>query len=76
MCVCVCACVCACVRACVRVKLLLCGVLKRVMIWPQYISVDGNSLSTDDLMHLGKGEYKIKVSTPTGSCQGSTLSTL
>ena len=28
----------------------------------QDISLDGNSLSTDDLVRLGKGYYKIKVS--------------
>ena len=27
----------------------------------QYLSLDGNSLSTDDLLRLGKGHYLIKV---------------
>jgi len=28
----------------------------------QYISLDGNSLTSTDLVNLGKGRYKIKVS--------------
>ncbi len=32
------------------------------MILPdEYLFLDGNSLSTDDLLQLGKGRYKIKV---------------
>ncbi|XP_064633596.1 histidine ammonia-lyase-like [Lineus longissimus] len=35
---------------------------KLVMPRNQYISLDGNSLSTDDLIRLGKGEFRIKLS--------------
>ncbi|XP_026876029.2 histidine ammonia-lyase-like isoform X7 [Electrophorus electricus] len=49
---------------------LLPGCIKRIQSneEDEYISLDGNSLTTADLVSLGKGHYKIKLSSETEEC--------
>lgn len=38
----------------------------------QYIALDGDSLTTEDLVNLGKGHYKIKVWRKEGGREGES----
>lgn len=43
------------------VKQPSCSSSRRSPSFVQYIALDGDSLTTEDLVNLGKGRYKIKV---------------